>query len=60
MIRNLIFDFGQVLVRFDPEIILSPYISAPADPYDENFSSSFKFVVHYFKHLYTPSLRNLG
>lgn len=31
MIRNLIFDFGQVLVRFDPEIILSPYISDPAD-----------------------------
>ena len=31
MIRNLIFDFGQVLVRFDPEIMLSPYFSDPAD-----------------------------
>ena len=31
MIRNLIFDFGQVLVRFDADEMLSPYLSDPDD-----------------------------
>lgn len=31
MIRNLIFDFGRVLVHFEPDDILSPYIPDPAD-----------------------------
>lgn len=31
MIRNLIFDFGRVLVQFEPDDILSSYIPDPAD-----------------------------
>ena len=31
MIHNLIFDFGQVLVRFEPDEIAAPYIPDPAD-----------------------------
>ena len=31
MIRNLIFDFGQVLVRFDPDFITGAYVTDPAD-----------------------------
>ncbi len=31
MIRNLIFDFGQVLAHFEPEDMLKPYFSDPAD-----------------------------
>ena len=31
MIKNLIFDFGQVLVRFDPDTIMSPYLPDSAD-----------------------------
>lgn len=26
MIKNIIFDFGNVIVKFDPDIIMSPYI----------------------------------
>ena len=31
MIRNLIFDFGQVLARFEPDEMIKPYLSDPAD-----------------------------
>ena len=31
MLRNVVFDFGQVLVRFDPEIIAGPDFPDPAD-----------------------------
>lgn len=31
MIRNIVFDFGQVLIKFDPDILLSPDFSDPAD-----------------------------
>ena len=31
MIRNLIFDFGQVLIRFDPAEMIRPYVSDPDD-----------------------------
>ena len=31
MIRNVIFDFGQVMVRFDPIYMVSRYIDDPAD-----------------------------
>ncbi len=31
MIRNLIFDFGQVLVRFDPDRITGAYVPDPDD-----------------------------
>ena len=31
MIRNVIFDFGQVMVRFDPAYMVSKYINDPAD-----------------------------
>lgn len=31
MIRNLIFDFGQVLVRYDPDGMIRPYVSNPRD-----------------------------
>ena len=31
MIRNVIFDFGQVMVRFDPAYMVSKYIDDPAD-----------------------------
>lgn len=31
MIKNVIFDFGQVMVRFDPEYMVGKYVSAPED-----------------------------
>ena len=31
MIRNVIFDFGQVMVRFDPAYMVAKYIDASAD-----------------------------
>ncbi len=31
MIHNLVFDFGQVLVRFEPDIMISPYVTDPDD-----------------------------
>lgn len=31
MIRNVIFDFGQVLIKFIPEHMVSPYVSDTAD-----------------------------
>lgn len=31
MIRNIIFDFGQVMVRFDPAYMVGKYISDPDD-----------------------------
>ena len=31
MIRNLIFDMGQVLMRWDPDFIASHYVKDPAD-----------------------------
>ena len=31
MIRNLIFDFGQVLIRFEPDEMIRPYVSDQSD-----------------------------
>lgn len=31
MIRNVIFDFGQVIIRFEPKIMVAPYVSDPVD-----------------------------
>ncbi len=31
MIKNIIFDFGQVLVRFEPKYMVEQYVSAPSD-----------------------------
>ena len=31
MIRNLIFDFGQVIIRFEPDYMVAPYVSSPED-----------------------------
>lgn len=31
MIKNLVFDFGNVLVRYDPEYIVSNYVTDPED-----------------------------
>lgn len=31
MIKNVIFDFGQVMVRFDPDYMVAQYVSDPAD-----------------------------
>ena len=31
MIKNLVFDFGQVLVHFEPEYMVGRYVSDPAD-----------------------------
>ena len=31
MIKNLVFDFGQVMVHFDPKYMVEQYISDPID-----------------------------
>ena len=31
MIKNVIFDFGKVMVHFEPEYMVKPYVSAPED-----------------------------
>ena len=31
MIKNVVFDFGKVLIKYDPEYMVSKYISDPAD-----------------------------
>lgn len=31
MIRNVVFDFGQVLIRFDPKYMVEKYVTDPAD-----------------------------
>ena len=31
MIKNLVFDFGNVLVRYEPEYMVSQYVSDPED-----------------------------
>lgn len=31
MIKNLVFDFGQVMVRFDPKYMVEKYVTSPLD-----------------------------
>ncbi|MBP3347638.1 MAG: HAD family phosphatase [Clostridia bacterium] len=31
MIKNVVFDFGQVLIRFDPKYMVEQYVTDPAD-----------------------------
>ncbi len=31
MIRNVVFDFGQVLIRFEPQYMVEQYVTDPAD-----------------------------
>ena len=31
MIKNVVFDFGQVLVRFEPSYMVGQYVSDPID-----------------------------
>lgn len=31
MIRNIVFDMGQVLKRFDPDLCIRPYVTDPSD-----------------------------
>ncbi len=53
LIKNYIFDFGNVLVRFDPEIIMRPYI---ADKISRDELASIVFDRKYWDRLDDGSL----
>ena len=55
MIKNVVFDFGQTLVHFDPDFIVGQKV---ADPNDARLLRSVVFDGYYFKQLDAGSISN--